>query len=110
MGGRAAGEPRPFPEIKRRRIEGVEATMSSIDLETLIAPIEVEPPCGPSLDYDPAYLELERLAQGTPEQQMGDSVIAAQQVGPTGRLQFADIANGNPVPEAATRNIDLWTV
>jgi SAM-dependent methyltransferase len=26
-----------------------------------------------------------------------------------GRIQFADIANGNPVPEAAIRNIDLWT-
>jgi arsenite methyltransferase len=28
---------------------------------------------------------------------------------PGGRLQFADIANSNPVPEAAIRNIDLWT-
>jgi arsenite methyltransferase len=28
---------------------------------------------------------------------------------PGGRLQFADIANGKPVPEAAMRNIDLWT-
>ncbi len=28
---------------------------------------------------------------------------------PRGRLQFADIANGKPVPEAAIRNIDLWT-
>jgi arsenite methyltransferase len=28
---------------------------------------------------------------------------------PSGRLQFADIANGKPVPEAAIRNIDLWT-
>jgi arsenite methyltransferase len=28
---------------------------------------------------------------------------------PGGRLQFADIANGIPVPEAAIRNIDLWT-
>ena len=28
---------------------------------------------------------------------------------PGGRLQFADIANGNPVPESAIRNIDLWT-
>ncbi len=27
---------------------------------------------------------------------------------PGGRLQFADIANGKPVPEAAVRNIDLW--
>ena len=28
---------------------------------------------------------------------------------PGGRLQFADIATGKAVPEAAIRNIDLWT-
>lgn len=28
---------------------------------------------------------------------------------PGGRLQFADIANGKPVPSSALRNIDLWT-
>jgi len=28
---------------------------------------------------------------------------------PGGHLQFADIANGQPVPEAAVSNIDLWT-
>jgi SAM-dependent methyltransferase len=28
---------------------------------------------------------------------------------PGGRLQFADIANGKPVPASATRNVDLWT-
>lgn len=28
---------------------------------------------------------------------------------PGGSLQFADIANGKPVPESAIRNIDLWT-
>jgi SAM-dependent methyltransferase len=28
---------------------------------------------------------------------------------PGGTLQFADIANGNPVPAAAMRDIDLWT-
>jgi SAM-dependent methyltransferase len=28
---------------------------------------------------------------------------------PGGRLQFADIANGKPVPESAVANIDLWT-
>ena len=28
---------------------------------------------------------------------------------PGGYLQFADIANGTPVPEAAIRDIDLWT-
>ena len=26
-----------------------------------------------------------------------------------GHLQFADIANGKPVPASAVRNIDLWT-
>lgn len=28
---------------------------------------------------------------------------------PGGYLQFSDIANGQPVPEAAVQNIDLWT-
>ena len=28
---------------------------------------------------------------------------------PGGHLQFADIANGQPIPEAAMQNIDLWT-
>jgi arsenite methyltransferase len=28
---------------------------------------------------------------------------------PGGYLQFADIANGKPVPESAIRNVDLWT-
>jgi arsenite methyltransferase len=28
---------------------------------------------------------------------------------PGGVLQFADIANGQPVPAAALNNIDLWT-
>jgi SAM-dependent methyltransferase len=28
---------------------------------------------------------------------------------PGGRLQFADIANGRPVPGGALRDIDLWT-
>jgi len=28
---------------------------------------------------------------------------------PGGRLQFGDIANGNPVPLSALRDIDLWT-
>ncbi len=28
---------------------------------------------------------------------------------PGGYLQFADIANGNPVPDSARNNIDLWT-
>ena len=28
---------------------------------------------------------------------------------PGGRLQMADIANGNEVPDEAVRDVDLWT-
>jgi ubiquinone/menaquinone biosynthesis C-methylase UbiE len=28
---------------------------------------------------------------------------------PDGYLAFADIANGQPVPQAAVQNVDLWT-
>lgn len=53
--------------------------MSGLDVEGVLAPISEESPCGPDLSYDPDYLELERLAQGTPEQQVGDSIIEAQE-------------------------------
>jgi type VI secretion system protein ImpA len=53
--------------------------MSPIDTESLLAPVSEEAPCGEDLSYDPAYVELERTAQGTPEQRMGDSVVPAQE-------------------------------
>jgi len=52
--------------------------MSSIDLEALLAPISDESPSGADLEYDPAFGELERTAQGKPEQVMGDDVIEAE--------------------------------
>ena len=39
----------------------------SIDLTSLLAEREEAPPCGPSLEYSPEYIEAMRLAQGTPE-------------------------------------------
>ncbi len=53
--------------------------MSPIDMEGLLAPVSEETPCGEDLSYDPAYVELETAAQGTAEQRMGDSVVAAQE-------------------------------
>lgn len=42
-----------------------------------------------------------------------DKVVAFEEawrvLRPGGTLQFADIANGRPVPEEAVREIDLWT-
>lgn len=50
-----------------------------LDLEALLKPVADDSPCGPDLEYDPAWQELERLAQGKPEQQFGDTIIAAEE-------------------------------
>jgi serine/threonine protein phosphatase PrpC len=42
-----------------------------LDIETLLAAIPDSPPCGPNLEYDLLFKELERIAEGTPEQQLG---------------------------------------
>lgn len=52
--------------------------MSDINIDTLLAPISEESPCGEDLEYDPAFGELERAAQGKPGHQMGDEEIAAE--------------------------------
>lgn len=45
----------------------------------LLAPISEETPAGEDLEYDPEFLELERLAQGKPEQVIGDHVKEAEE-------------------------------
>ena len=50
-----------------------------IDVESLLAEIGPESPCGEDLTYDASYLELERAAQGTPEQQVGETVVQAEE-------------------------------
>jgi type VI secretion system protein ImpA len=50
-----------------------------MELEQLIAETAEDPPCGPNLEYDAAFLALEQQAQGKPEQQFGDTVIAAEE-------------------------------
>ncbi len=48
-----------------------------IDLTALLKPVSEDAPCGPNLEYDPDFGELERAAQGTPEREMGGSTIPA---------------------------------
>ena len=48
-------------------------------VESLLQPVAAPAPCGSDLEYDPAFLELERLVQGKPEQQMGSAVVPAQE-------------------------------
>lgn len=52
--------------------------MAVIELDELLSPLSEDQPCGEDLEYDPAFIELENAAKGTPEQQMGDAVIAAE--------------------------------
>jgi type VI secretion system protein ImpA len=49
------------------------------NLESLLQPVSADAPCGPDLEYDPALLELDRISQGKPEQQMGDTIVPAQE-------------------------------
>ncbi|MEN8177248.1 MAG: type VI secretion system protein TssA [Pseudomonadota bacterium] len=53
--------------------------MSTIDVESLMQAISADSPCGEDLEYDPAFGELERLAQGKAEQQIGDTIVEAEE-------------------------------
>ncbi len=44
----------------------------SLDIESLLQELSPDAPCGEDISYDPAYLELERIAKGTAETQFTD--------------------------------------
>src|SRR5262245_7097487 len=48
-------------------------------MEAFLAAVTPEDPSGPNLEYDGAFTELERIAQGKPEQQIGDTVVPAEE-------------------------------
>lgn len=47
-------------------------------LERLLTPISASEPCGPDLEYDADFLQLQQSAQPRPEQQYGSTLIPAQ--------------------------------
>lgn len=49
-----------------------------LDMNELLAEVSEHPPCGPYLEYDPLYQELERIAGGKAEQRLGDMVVPAE--------------------------------
>jgi type VI secretion system protein ImpA len=51
--------------------------MSIIDVDVLMQDLGSEPPSGPNLEYDPAFLELEQAAIGKPEVQYGETITPA---------------------------------
>jgi len=52
--------------------------MGLIDIELILAPVGPDDACGPNLEYDPAFVQLDRLAQGKPERQKGATVEPAE--------------------------------
>jgi type VI secretion system protein ImpA len=52
--------------------------MSLVNLEELLRPVADAAPSGENLEYSPEFLTLERVAQGKPEQRMGDAVVPAE--------------------------------
>lgn len=60
----------------RARLES--RIMSGLPVEALLAPLTAEAPCGADLSYDAAFQALEDAARGKPEQQFGDTIIAAE--------------------------------
>lgn len=52
--------------------------MKNLDISQLLKEISTELPCGEDLEYDPQFGELERAAQGKPEQQIGDTLVPAE--------------------------------
>lgn len=54
-------------------------TVSTIDIEALLAGVSSEDPCGPDLEYDAEMRQLEEASQGKPEQQMGDTIVAGEE-------------------------------
>lgn len=52
--------------------------MADLDLDTLLAPLQGDAPCGADLEYDGAFLAMQQAGAGKPEQQYGDTVIPAE--------------------------------
>ncbi|MCY2996117.1 MAG: type VI secretion system protein TssA [Planctomycetota bacterium] len=52
--------------------------MTVIDVDELLLEVAADAPCGENLEYDADYGELERAAQGKPEQQFGETVIPGE--------------------------------
>ena len=53
--------------------------MKRIDIPSLSEPISPDSPSGPDLEYDPGFVGLEEAARREPEQQFGDTIVAAEE-------------------------------
>ena len=47
--------------------------LQDIDVEALLSPLDSEAGCGPNLEYDPEFMQLEEAARAQPEQEFANS-------------------------------------
>ena len=73
--------------------------MSALDVENLLGPVTEDVPCGEDLEYDPEFGELERAAQGTPEQSIGDEIKTAEEP------KWSDVAKQATALMARTKDL-----
>src|SRR6266568_2808549 len=52
--------------------------MPELDIDALQTPLPGDDPCGPNLEYDPAFQALQDAAAGKPERQYGSTIIPAE--------------------------------
>ncbi|HEX7509307.1 MAG TPA: type VI secretion system ImpA family N-terminal domain-containing protein, partial [Polyangia bacterium] len=71
------------------------------NIDSLLQPVSADDPCGPDLEYDSAFLELDRIAQGKPEQQMGDTIVPAQEP------DWKEVANRAAALLAKTKDVRI---
>ncbi len=50
-----------------------------MNIESLLTPVSIGAPCGVNMEYEADFLRMMQLAGGKPEQQFGDTLIAAQE-------------------------------
>ena len=51
----------------------------NIDIAALLEPVAPDSPCGDDLEYDSEFLDMESAAAGRPEQQVGDTIVPAEE-------------------------------
>ncbi|MGA2501220.1 MAG: type VI secretion system ImpA family N-terminal domain-containing protein, partial [Tepidisphaeraceae bacterium] len=63
--------------------------MASLNVEKLLEPVSADNPVGEDITIAPEFFQLEELAKGKPEQQMGDQIIPAEEPDWKELLRFA---------------------
>lgn len=53
--------------------------MSSINVQQLLEPLSLDEPCGENLEYDSLTMELEQAAKPKPEQEIGGTIVPAEE-------------------------------